>query len=107
MTPTELTPGQKPSAVWLWGFWLYFASAVAVFVVSLYCPPLLKQILRGVAGALLVAGGLHQFRVIAYKRATWVPYASFGPDSLMLQRQTGRSAIVLGAAFIASAAVDM
>ena len=95
------------SALWLWGFWIYFGTAVAVFVFSLYTPSPVDRILRGVVGALLLVGGPHQLRVVAYKCATRPPYSTYGPDSYAIQRQTGRSAMVLGVVFIAGAVVGL
>jgi hypothetical protein len=99
--------GTPPSALWLWGFWAYAGAAVAAFVLSLYTPTPVDRLLRGVAGALILVGGVHQLRVVAYKRATRAPYSTYGPDSYLLQRQTGWSAMVLGVVLIASAVVGL
>lgn len=98
---------RTPSALWLWGLWACAAAAFAAFVVSRYAPAPVDSLLLGVAGAFFIAGGLHQRRVVAYKRATQLPYSTHGPDSLVLQRQAGWSAIVLGAVLIAGAVVGM
>jgi len=36
------------------------------------------RLLRGVGGGLLLVGGAHQLRVVAYKRATRAQYSSYG-----------------------------
>ena len=105
MWPFDIPTDRARSALWLWGFWICFGAAVAAFILSLYVPTPVDRVLRGVTGALLIAGGVHQYRVVNYKRTTRGPYSEYGPDSYMIQRQTGRSAMVLGAVFIASAVV--
>ncbi len=105
MLPLDPPPGRAPSALWLWGFWVYTGAAVGAFVFSLYSPTPLDRLLRGVAGTLLFIGGVHQLRVVAYKRATRPQYSTLGPDSYLTQRQTGWSAMVLGLVLIASALV--
>ena len=107
MLPFNPPPDRAPSALWLWGFWVYTGAAVATFVFSLYSPAPLDRLLRGAAGALLFVGGTHQLRVVAYKRATRGPYSTFAPDSYATQRQTGWSAMVLGSVMVASALVRL
>jgi len=97
----------KPSALWLWGFWAYTGVAVAAFLISLYTPTPIDRVLLGVAGALFIVGGIHQTRVVAYKRATRGPYSTYGPDSYLIQRQTGWSAVVLGLVLIAGAVIGL
>ena len=67
----------------------------------------MDRLLRGVGGALLLVGGAHQLRVVAYKRATRAQYTTYGPDSYLIQRQTRWSAIVLGVVLIASVVVGL
>jgi hypothetical protein len=98
---------RTPSALWLWGFWLYTTAAFAAFGLSLYTPAPMNLVFRGVAGVLLLAGGPHQSRVVAYKVATRGPYSTFGPHSYLISRQMGWSAMVLGAVLIASAFVGL
>ena len=98
---------RAPSVLWRWGLWAYAGVAVAAFVLSLYTPTPVDRLLRAIAGVLFLVGGAHQLRVVDYKIATRRPYSTFGPDSYPLQRQTARSAMVLGAVFIASALVEM
>ena len=105
--PNSLPPKPAPSALWLWGFWVLAAAATAAFILSLYTPYPLDRACRVASGVLFVLGGVHNARVVAYKRATRPPYSTFGPDSLSIQRQTGWSSIVLGAVFIASAIVGL
>ena len=102
MTHLDPSPNRKPSALWMWGFWIHVALAFAACFASLHAPAPADRILRGVAGALLLAGGFHQLRVVAYKRATRPLYATHGPDSYLTQRQAGWSAMVLGVVLIAS-----
>lgn len=92
-----------PSAVWLWGFWLYAVPAVAAFVLSLTGPASTEHLLRSIAGGLLILAGLHQLAVVDYKRATRGPYSTFDPYAYLVQRQTGRTAIVVGAFFVLTA----
>jgi hypothetical protein len=105
--PFNAPADRAPSALWLWGFWVYAGAAVAAFVLSRYAPTPVDRLLLGVAGVLFLVGGPHQLRVVRYKRATRGPYSTFGPDSYLLQRQTGWSAMVLGAVLIASAVVGL
>ena len=107
MTQFDPPANRTPSALWLWGFWAYTGAAVAAFVLSLYIPAPVGRLLLGVAGALLLLGGAHQLRVVAYKRATRPPYSTYGPDSYLVQRQTAWSAMVLGVVLIASAVVGL
>ena len=107
MSPFDPPPDPAPSALWLWGFWAYTGAAVAAFVLSLYTLTPVDRLLRGIAGALLLVGGVHGLRVVAYKRATRAPYSTYGPDSYLVQRQTGWSAMVLGVTLIASAVVGL
>jgi hypothetical protein len=107
MWPFSPPPDRAPSTLWLWGFPAYTALAVAAFVLSLYAPAPVDRLLRGIAGALLLVGGAHQTHVVAYKLVTRGPYSTFGPHSYRLQRQTGWSAMVLGAVLIASAMVGL
>lgn len=95
------------TTLWLWGHWVYIAAAVAAFVLSLYLPAPAERVTRGIAGALFIIGGIHQGRVVAYKRATRAPYSTLGPDSYMIQRQTGWSAMVLGVVLIGSAVIGL
>jgi hypothetical protein len=101
--PTDHTP----SALWLWGFWLYVGAAVVVFVVSVYASTPVERVLRCVVGALLFIAGPHQLRVGKYKRATRGPYTILGFDSYLTDRQTGWSAMVVGVVFVASAVVGL
>jgi len=96
-----------PSALWMWGFWLLAALATGAFVLSLYAAYPLDRVFRVASGVLFILGGLHNGRVVTYKRATRPPYSTLGPDSLLIQRQTGWSAVALGALFIASAVVGL
>ena len=107
MWPFDPPTGGAPSALWLWGFWIYIGAAIAAFVLSLYAPAPVDRFLRGIAGALLFVGGAHQRHVVNYKRATRGPYSTYGPHSYLIQRQTGWSAMILGAVFIASAVVGL
>ena len=107
MSPLNREANGKPSALWMWGFVALTAAGSAIAIVSVHTATPLNHLLRGVAGALLLVGGLHQSRVVAYKRATRPLYSTFAPDSLILQRQVGWSAVILGAALIASAVVAL
>jgi hypothetical protein len=107
MWPSDSPSDRPPSALWLWGFWIYTGAAVAAFVLSRYTPTPVDRLLLGIAGALLFVGGIHQLRVVAYKRATRGPYSIYGPDWVIVQRQTGWSAMVLGVVFIAGAVVGL
>jgi hypothetical protein len=110
MSPPDPSPDRPPSALWLWGFWIYTAAAVAAFVLSLYAPTPADRLLRGVTGALLLVGGVHQLRVVAYKRTARAKRGSsvtYGPDWYVVDRQTGWSAMVLGVVFIGSAVVEL
>lgn len=98
---------QRRSALWLWGFWACAVPAVAAFVLSLSAPPPVDRVPLGVSGVLFIVGGLHQGRVVAYKRATRGPFSTLGQYSYLYQRQMGWSAVVLGAAFILSAVVGL
>lgn len=89
----------------MWGFVGLAAAGFALAILSVHAAAPLNHVLRGVAGALLLAGGRHQSRVVAYKRATRSVYSTFGFDSLMLQRQAGWSTLILGAVLVASALV--
>jgi hypothetical protein len=97
----------RPSALWRWGFWICVAVAVAAFLISRYTPAPIDRVLLGVAGVLFIVGGVHQSRVVAYKRATRGPYRTYGPDSYLIQRQTGWSAVVLGLVLLASAVIGL
>lgn len=99
------SPARPRSTLWLWGFWLCGTAALLAFALSLQVPGAPGRVLRATAGALLIGGGSHQGRVVAYQRATRSPYRAFGPDARLTQRQTGWSAIVLGVVLLASAAV--
>lgn len=99
--------GRVPSTLWMWGFWLCVGAAIAAYVASTIAAAPADRALRGIAGVLLVAGGVHQARVVRYKVVTRGPYSTLGPRSYLVQRQTGWSAIVLGALFVASAFVEM
>lgn len=107
MPLSDSPSGRAPSAVWLWGFWIYVGAAVAVFVVSVFMPEPVERVLRCVSGVLLFVAGPHQLRVTRYKRATWGPYTILGFDSYQTARQTGWSAMVIGVFFIASAAIGL
>jgi hypothetical protein len=76
-------------------------------VLSLHASYPLDRVCRVASGALFIVGGIHNGRVVAYKRSTRAPYSTFGPDALMNQRQTGWSAIVLGLVLIGSAVVGL
>jgi sulfite exporter TauE/SafE len=107
MRPFNSPADRTPSALWLWGFWIYVGAAFATFVLSVYAPTAADRVLRCVAGALLFIAGLHQLRVGRYKRAVRGPYTIWGLDSYLIDRQTGWSAMVVGAVFIAGAAVSL
>ena len=91
----------------MWGFVALIAAASVTVIISVHAATPLNHLLRGAGGALLIFGGVHQSRVVAYKRATRAPYSTFAPDSLLLQRQVGWTAVILGAALIASALVAL
>ena len=108
MSPADPPPPPPPPGVlWLWGFWILAAVATAAFILSLYIPFPLDRAFRVASGALFVLGGLHNSRVVTYKRAARPTYSTFGPDALSIQRQTGWSAVVLGAVLVASAIVGL
>jgi len=107
MSLFEPPTDRVPSALWLWGFWIYVGAAVAVFVVSVYAPTPVERVLRCVAGVLIFIAGPHQLRVGKYKRATRGPYTVLGFDSYLTDRQTGWTAMVVGVVFIASALVGL
>ena len=69
---------RAPSSLWLWGFWVCTGAAVVAFILSLYSSPLVDRLLRGVGGGLLLVGGAHQLRVVAYKRATRAQCSTYG-----------------------------
>jgi sulfite exporter TauE/SafE len=98
---------RAPSALWLWGFWIYLGAAFAAFVVSGHAPAPVDRVLRCVAGALIFIAGLHQLRVGKYKRATRGPYTVWGFDSFLTDRQTGWSAMIAGVVFIVGALVGL
>jgi len=103
----EPPQGRARSTLWLWGFWIYFTAAVAVYLVSMHAPMPMDRILRCIVGILLLMAGPHQLRVARYKRATRGPYTIFGFDSYLTNRQTGWSAMIIGVVFIASGVVDL
>ena len=107
MWPFDPPVERAPTALWRWGFWACTGAAFAAFVLSLHAPTPGDRLLRGVAGALLLVGGFHQLHVVDYKRVKRGPYSTYGPYSYLLQRQTGWSAMVLGAVLIASAAIEL
>jgi len=78
MSPFDPPVDRAPSSLWLRGFWVYTGAAVVAFILSLYSSPLVDRLLRGVGGGLLLVGGAHQLRVVAYKRATRAQYSSYG-----------------------------
>lgn len=104
---TEPAPPRTPSALWLWGFWVYFGAASAAIILSRHIATPGDRFLRGVGGILLVLGGPHALRVAAYKSAARGPYTLWGFNSYLTQRQTARSAMILGAALIASALIGL
>lgn len=93
----------KPSALWLWGLWVYFGAACAAVVASGYVTTPADRLLLGAGGVLCLLAGVHGRRVEAYKRAARGPYTVWGFDSYVAQRQTAWSAMILGALLIASA----
>ena len=107
MWPFDPPTDRAPSALWLWGFWVYTAAAFAAFYLSLNAPAPMYHLYRIASGVLLIVGGMHNSHVVRYKAATRGPYSTFGPHALQIQRQTGWSAMVLGAVLIASAAVGL
>lgn len=107
MSPLDPKTNRPPSALWMWGFWICFGASVAALVLSFDAPTPVDRLLRGIAGALLLVGGAHQLRVVAYKRATRPPYSTLGPDSYLTQRQLGWSAMALGLFMIGSAVVGL
>lgn len=107
MWPFDSRGERAPSLLWLWGFWIYVAAALAAFVLAVYAPTPLDRILRGVAGALIFLAGPHQLRVGKYKRTTRGPYTMWGFDSYLVDRQTGWSAMVVGTVLIAGAVVGV
>jgi hypothetical protein len=70
MSPFVPLADRAPSALWLRRLLVYTGAAVVAFILSLYSSPLVDRLLRGVGGGLLLVGGAHQLRVVAYKRAT-------------------------------------
>ena len=70
MSPFVPPADRAPSALWLRGFWVYTGAAVVAFILSLHSSTPVDRLLRGVGGVLLLVGGAHQLRVVAYKRAT-------------------------------------
>lgn len=98
---------RAPSVLWLWGFWIYMAAAVAVFALSAYAPSPVDRVLRGSTGVLVFIAGVHQLRVGKYKRATRGPYTVWGFDSYVVDRQTGWSAMITGVFFIAAVVVGL
>lgn len=107
MRPFDSRPDRAPSALWMWGFWIYIAAAFAVFVLSTCAPPPIDRVLRVIAGVLIFLAGPHQLRVAKYKRSTRGPYTVWGFDSYLMDRQTGWSAMVIGIVFIAGAVVGL
>ena len=107
MWPFDPPADHPPSGLWMWGFWVCMGIAVPVFVLSLQSPPPVDRILRIVAGVLFIVGGLHEVHVVKYKVKSRGPYSTFGPHAYILARQTGWSAMVLGAFFIATAVVGL
>ena len=105
--PFDSEVDHRPSALWLWGLWIYVAAAVAALALAAYVPTPVDRILHGVAGVLVFIAGPHQLRVAKYKRASRGPYTIWGFDSYAVDRQTGWSAMVVGAFFIAGAAVGL
>ncbi|WP_420475316.1 hypothetical protein [Noviherbaspirillum sp. ST9] len=107
MKPSEPQPDRTPSMLWLWGFWIYIAAALAFFVLSRYFPTPADRVLRVITGVLIFLAGPHQLRVGKYKRSTRGPYTIWGFDSYLADRQTGWSAMVVGVVFIAGAIVGL
>jgi hypothetical protein len=107
MWPFDPPSDRAPSALWMWGFPAYATGAVAAFILSYVVPAPTDRLLRALAGALLLLGGVHQVHVVAHKRATRWQFSTYGPDSFQVQRQTGWSAMVLGLALIASALLGL
>jgi hypothetical protein len=107
MLPLDSQVRRAPSVLWLWGFWIYIAAALAAFALSAYAPAPVDRVLRGGAGVLIFIAGLHQLRVGKYKRTTRGPYTIWGFDSYLVDRQTGWSAMVVGVVFIAGAVVGL
>src|SRR5687767_753666 len=107
MPPSEPLDNRTPSTLWLWGFWAFAGIAAAASLLSLYTAAPVDRFLRAGSGVLFLVGGVHQSRVVAYKRATRAPYSTYAPDSLLLQRQAGWSAAILGVVLIASALVPL
>jgi len=105
VSPLKPEAKAKPSALWMWGFVALSAAGFAILISSVHAATPLNHLLRGVAGGLLLVGGVHQSRVVAYKHATRPLYSTFAPDSIILQKQAGWSAVILGAVLIASAVV--
>lgn len=93
----------RPSALWLWGFWVYIGSAFVVIAIAFHFATPADRLLRGTGGVLCLLAGRHGLRVEAYKRAVRGPHTVWGFDSYLAQRQTGWSAMVLGAVLVASA----
>jgi cytochrome c biogenesis protein CcdA len=107
MRPFDSRSDSAPSALWLWGFWIYMGAAFAAFVLSTVVPAPADRVLRVVAGVLIFIAGLHQLRVAKYKRSTRGPYTIWGFDSFLVDRQTGWSAMIIGVVFIAGAVVGL
>ena len=107
MSRPDSQPDRTPSVLWLWGFWIYIAAALAVFALSAHAPVPVDRVLRGSAGVLIFLAGPHQLRVGKYKRSTRGPYTIWGFDSYLVDRQTGWSAMVVGIVFIAGAMVGL
>jgi len=105
--PADGPADRAPSLLWLWGFWACTAAAFAAFGLSIFAATPADRLLRVVAGVLLFVGGVHQQRVVNYKRDTRGPYSTYGPHSYLLQRQTGWSAMVVGCVLIASAVIGL
>ena len=107
MPPPDSPVDRRPSALWLWGFWIYIAAAVAALGFSAYVPAPVNRILRGGAGIFIFIAGLHQLRVGKYKRSTRGPYTIWGFDSYLVDRQTGWTAMVVGVVFTAAAVLGL
>ena len=107
MLPPDPQANRPPSALWLWGFWIYIAAALAAFFLAVYAPVPVDRVLRGGAGVLIFIAGIHQLRVGKYKRSTRGPYTIWGFDSYLVDRQTGWSAMVAGVVVIAGALVGL